>query len=111
MAALTPAPGNKRQSRRDSESILIIPKFVPTMQPTLVDDPPAGDDWLHEIKYDGYRTQLSIFSGEEGARGYSSLVVSRPDPPTRCELAHSPRWLRGNSFDDHRERIVSRPGD
>jgi len=22
---------------------------------TLVDDAPAGDDWLHEIKYDGYR--------------------------------------------------------
>jgi ATP-dependent DNA ligase len=34
------------------------------MQPTLVDDSPAGGDWLHEIKYDGYRTQLSIFSGE-----------------------------------------------
>ncbi|MBU1335724.1 MAG: ATP-dependent DNA ligase [Alphaproteobacteria bacterium] len=33
------------------------------MQPTLVDTPPAGSDWLHEIKYDGYRTQLAIWSG------------------------------------------------
>lgn len=33
------------------------------MQPTLVDAPPAGDGWLHEIKYDGYRTQLVIGSG------------------------------------------------
>lgn len=30
--------------------------FVPTMQPTLVDAAPDGDEWLHEIKYDGYRS-------------------------------------------------------
>lgn len=64
MAALTPAPSKKRQSRKDSESTLIIPKFIPTMQPTLVDEPPAGGQWLHEIKYDGYRTQLAIGGGE-----------------------------------------------
>lgn len=40
MAALTPPPSTKRKSRTDSESTLIIPKFIPTMQPTLVDDPP-----------------------------------------------------------------------
>ncbi|CAN7596610.1 ATP-dependent DNA ligase [Devosia sp. LjRoot3] len=34
------------------------------MQPTLVDDPPAGNRWLHEIKYDGYRTQLAIGGGQ-----------------------------------------------
>lgn len=60
MAALTPPPSTKRKSRKDSESTLIIPTFIPTMQPALVDEPPAGDDWLHEIKYDGYRTQLAI---------------------------------------------------
>jgi DNA ligase D-like protein (predicted ligase) len=30
------------------------------MLATLADEPPEGDDWLHEIKYDGYRTQLVI---------------------------------------------------
>ncbi|HEY8578168.1 MAG TPA: ATP-dependent DNA ligase [Devosia sp.] len=30
------------------------------MQPKLVDLPPAGGDWLHEIKYDGYRCQLHV---------------------------------------------------
>ncbi|WP_245895298.1 ATP-dependent DNA ligase [Devosia submarina] len=30
------------------------------MQPRLVDQPPAGEGWLHEIKYDGYRCQLHI---------------------------------------------------
>ncbi|ESY49034.1 ATP-dependent DNA ligase [Mesorhizobium sp. LNJC372A00] len=28
------------------------------MEPELVDKPPEGDDWLHEIKFDGYRTQV-----------------------------------------------------
>jgi bifunctional non-homologous end joining protein LigD len=30
------------------------------MLPTLVQAPPEGDDWLHEIKHDGYRTELII---------------------------------------------------
>ncbi|MDP8914644.1 MAG: DNA ligase D [Pseudomonadota bacterium] len=30
------------------------------MMPALVDQPPEGKDWQHEIKYDGYRTQLVI---------------------------------------------------
>ncbi len=34
--------------------------FVEPMLPTLVAAPPQGDDWTHEIKYDGYRTQLVI---------------------------------------------------
>jgi len=30
-----------------------LPRFVPPQLATLVAAPPAGDDWLHEIKYDG----------------------------------------------------------
>ncbi len=30
----------------------------------LVDKPPAGDRWLHEIKLDGYRTAARIESGQ-----------------------------------------------
>lgn len=33
-------------------------KFIKPMEPALVDMPPDGDDWLHEIKFDGYRTQI-----------------------------------------------------
>ena len=35
-------------------------KFITPMFPILVEVPPEGDDWIHEIKYDGYRTQLVI---------------------------------------------------
>ena len=37
--------------------------FIEPMQPTLVDDPPAGADWCHEVKWDGYRTQIVIQHG------------------------------------------------
>ena len=33
-------------------------KFVPPLMPTLVEKPPEGDNWLHEVKFDGYRTQI-----------------------------------------------------
>lgn len=43
--------------------------FVEPMLPTLVDAPPEGDDWIHEIKHDGYRTQIVI--DETGARAFT----------------------------------------
>jgi bifunctional non-homologous end joining protein LigD len=34
-----------------------------------VDKPPAGDDWAHEIKHDGYRLQIHV--GSDGVRLYT----------------------------------------
>src|SRR3954447_18671004 len=41
--------------------------FVEFQLPTLVDAPPEGDGWVHEVKYDGYRTQLVIERGRARA--------------------------------------------
>ncbi|RUU58308.1 ATP-dependent DNA ligase [Mesorhizobium sp. M7A.T.Ca.TU.009.01.1.1] len=41
-------------------------KFIPPMEPELVDTPPEGEEWIHEIKFDGYRTQL--IKDEDGIR-------------------------------------------
>jgi bifunctional non-homologous end joining protein LigD len=30
---------------------------------TLVDHPPRGEEWIHEVKHDGYRTQLVVDKG------------------------------------------------
>ena len=35
-------------------------KFIKPQEPLLVLEPPVSDDWLHEIKYDGFRTQLIL---------------------------------------------------
>src|SRR6202008_4467537 len=32
-----------------------MPEFVPPQLATLTDKPPAGDGWLHELKFYGYR--------------------------------------------------------
>ena len=32
-----------------------IPKFIAPQLATLVKEPPTGDDWVHELKFDGYR--------------------------------------------------------
>jgi DNA ligase D-like protein (predicted ligase) len=37
------------------------------MMPALIAEPPEGDEWQHEIKYDGYRTQLVIDGGRARA--------------------------------------------
>ena len=37
--------------------------FIRPMEPALIDAAPDGDPWLHEIKYDGYRTQIVIADG------------------------------------------------
>ena len=39
---------------------VVCPGYVAWMMPTLVESPPEGDDWIHEIKYDGYRTIVAI---------------------------------------------------
>ena len=41
--------------------------------PTLVEKPPEGDAWIHEVKFDGYRSQIVI--DEEGThiRGEEDL--------------------------------------
>ena len=44
-------------------------EFRPPQLCTLVDTVPTGSDWLHEIKYDGYRAIVS--TGKDGARVYT----------------------------------------
>jgi bifunctional non-homologous end joining protein LigD len=34
--------------------------FIEPQLLTSVDQPPQGDEWLHEIKHDGYRTLLVV---------------------------------------------------
>jgi bifunctional non-homologous end joining protein LigD len=40
-----------------------LPKFRPPQLATLVDAVPTGNQWLHEVKYDGYRALLALGKG------------------------------------------------
>ncbi|RVC47443.1 MAG: ATP-dependent DNA ligase [Mesorhizobium sp.] len=39
-------------------------KFIEPLMPTLVERPPEGDAWIHEVKFDGYRSQIIIDDAE-----------------------------------------------
>src|SRR5262249_15635263 len=40
------------------------PKFVSPELATLVEVPPEGDGWVHEIKFDGYRLICAVGGGQ-----------------------------------------------
>ena len=40
-----------------------LPSFIPPQLATLVKEPPSGDEWLHELKFDGYRMLCRIDRG------------------------------------------------
>jgi bifunctional non-homologous end joining protein LigD len=50
-----------------------MPDFAPPQLCKLVDRPPAGTGWVHEIKFDGYRMQLRIEGGEARLRTRKGL--------------------------------------
>lgn len=41
-----------------------LPSFIAPQLATLVKEPPSGDKWLHELKFDGYRMLCRIDRGE-----------------------------------------------
>jgi bifunctional non-homologous end joining protein LigD len=41
-----------------------VPSTVPLSLATLVEEPPDGEGWVHEIKYDGYRIAVRVDGGD-----------------------------------------------
>jgi bifunctional non-homologous end joining protein LigD len=63
-----PAASKKSSSRTavvpKGKKVSAIPDFVAPELCTLVDRPPGGEGWCHEIKFDGYRVQLRVEAGK-----------------------------------------------
>jgi len=69
-----------------------LPAFVRPQLATLVDSVPQGDEWLHEIKFDGYRILCRIDEGrakfltreeQDWTRRFGSLVEAAQDLPAK----------------------------
>ena len=73
-AAMPPAAASKR-----------LPDFIPPSLATLRDTAPGGPEWLHEIKFDGYRIEARLDNGRD--RGKVKLL-------TRNELDWTHRFER-----------------
>ncbi|MBR0928269.1 DNA ligase D [Bradyrhizobium diazoefficiens] len=68
-SAKTKLPKSRAAKKRattatNATKVAKMPDFVAPQLCTLVERPPAGDGWCHEIKFDGYRVQLRVEDGE-----------------------------------------------
>ncbi|PWT94179.1 MAG: hypothetical protein C5B55_03120 [Blastocatellia bacterium] len=59
----TPAVDQKQLKRLSGARKAPVPEFISPQLATLVDSPPEGDEWLHEIKFDGYRMLCHLNRG------------------------------------------------
>ena len=62
-AEAKPERGRSKAAGRKGVASLEPPPFVAPQLCTLVDAPPEGDAWVHEIKYDGYRLLAALGAG------------------------------------------------
>lgn len=96
--------------------------FIPPMMPTLVDEAPEGGDWQHEIKYDGYRTQLLLAgdqsrawtrNGHDWTDKYRPILVAGRSLPCEAALLDGEVVVADESgrtdFGSLRATIMSRP--
>ena len=63
-AAAPPAQPKAKPQRRAAKSEAAMPPFVAPQLCKSVSRPPSGQDWVHEIKLDGYRMQLRVENGD-----------------------------------------------
>jgi bifunctional non-homologous end joining protein LigD len=87
LAAAGPAPEGARREK--------LPASPKPCLATRVDDAPEGEDWLHEIKLDGYRLfarlaegKVKLFSrnGKDWTRRFAELVDALKQVPVRQAL-------------------------
>jgi bifunctional non-homologous end joining protein LigD len=62
-AETEPAPALPDPAAIEGARKSALPAFVEPALATLTDKPPAGERWLHEIKFDGYRLQAHLSAG------------------------------------------------
>jgi bifunctional non-homologous end joining protein LigD len=58
------APARAATKAAKGRKVVALPDFVAPQLCRLVDRPPGGEGWCHEIKFDGYRVQLRVEGGE-----------------------------------------------
>jgi bifunctional non-homologous end joining protein LigD len=57
-------PSKGKASAAKANTVSALPSFVEPQLAKLLDKPPAGAGWAHEIKFDGYRMQLRTVGGK-----------------------------------------------
>ena len=58
-----------------------LPEWIPPQLTQLVDAAPEGDEWLHEIKFDGYRMHARLDRGAVRLLTRTGLDRTHKYPP------------------------------
>jgi ATP-dependent DNA ligase len=53
----------RRRPQPSAGQLIQPPKWIKPQLTRLVEEAPTGDDWLHEVKYDGYRMHARLEGG------------------------------------------------
>lgn len=79
-------PSTLKGARKVTE----MPRFVRPELATLVQEAPRGDEWLHEVKFDGYRALARIEDGSVEMRSRNDVDWTGPYRVLAEELAGLP---------------------
>src|SRR5437764_7728607 len=96
-----------RQSRLGVSRVIgafktAIPGYIEPCDPTLREKPPRGEDWVYEIKADGYRAQLHL--EESDIKVYSRAGLDWTEQFS--SIATSAELLKANSAIIDGEAVV-----
>jgi hypothetical protein len=80
----------RSETRELASARALLPDFIPPELATLLDKPPEGSAWLHEIKFDGYRTAAGIEGGKVGLLTRTGLDWTARFRPIATALASLP---------------------
>jgi bifunctional non-homologous end joining protein LigD len=81
-------PSGRRMASRTQ-----MPKFIAPQLCRSVPYPPSGEEWVHEIKLDGYRMQLRIENGRAAMRTRTGLDWTERFPEIAITAASLPDAL------------------
>ena len=71
-------------------SLPALPKWIKPQLCKLVDEPPQGSEWLHEVKYDGYRIHARLDHGKAQLLTRTGLDWTHKYPPIATALSALP---------------------
>src|SRR5437764_1102611 len=74
-----------------------LPRWVKPQLSELVKQPPDGSDWVHEIKFDGYRIHVRVEHGEIKLLTRTGLDWTHNYPPIAAALK---KLAIGNAYID-----------
>ena len=80
----------KSMPRKPRDQSPGLPKWVKPQLCKLVDTPPRGQDWLHEIKHDGYRMHARLDRGRVQLLTRSGLDWMGKYPPVATAVSTLP---------------------